>query len=183
MNNLDIVMFKILKAARVRFSDVLVEYFLSFVNLILIRWIGDLKHESGKLLNVVSNVVEHDTLMATIWMIIKSPEKGTRIPMICRHNLKNLRQGHLKESLAGKPPSNIEELLSRAEKHIRVEESTKPEPGSWDLPKVVSQLDSPKQKYYYCIRLPKFPPDAPLVREWAWECPFHSNLILSLLPG
>ncbi|KAK6143113.1 hypothetical protein DH2020_023461 [Rehmannia glutinosa] len=34
----------------------------------------------------------------------------------------NLCPGRLKESLAGKPPSNMEELLSRAEKQIRVEE-------------------------------------------------------------
>ncbi|KAK6162701.1 hypothetical protein DH2020_002542 [Rehmannia glutinosa] len=36
--------------------------------------------------------------------------------------------GRLKKSLAGKPPSTMEELLGQAEKQIRVEESTKPEP-------------------------------------------------------
>ncbi|KAK6138993.1 hypothetical protein DH2020_027263 [Rehmannia glutinosa] len=43
---------------------------------------------------------------------------------------RNLHQGRLKESLAGKPPSTLEELLSQVEKHIRVEESTKPEPST-----------------------------------------------------
>ncbi|KAK6143023.1 hypothetical protein DH2020_023371 [Rehmannia glutinosa] len=42
-------------------------------------------------------------------------------------NLKqNLRLGILNESLARKPPSTLEELLTRVEKHIWVEKSTKP---------------------------------------------------------
>ncbi|KAK6139265.1 hypothetical protein DH2020_026989 [Rehmannia glutinosa] len=41
----------------------------------------------------------------------------------------NLRQGRFKESIAGKPPVSLEMLLDRTEKHIRVEESTKPDGG------------------------------------------------------
>ncbi|KAI3448541.1 hypothetical protein Pfo_005206 [Paulownia fortunei] len=36
----------------------------------------------------------------------------------------NLRQGRFKDSIAGKPPVTLEELLQRAEKYIRIEEAT-----------------------------------------------------------
>ncbi|KAK6152155.1 hypothetical protein DH2020_014790 [Rehmannia glutinosa] len=36
----------------------------------------------------------------------------------------NLRHGRFKESIAGKPPCTLEELLIRAEKYIRIEETT-----------------------------------------------------------
>ncbi|KAL0351198.1 UNVERIFIED_CONTAM: hypothetical protein Sradi_4269000 [Sesamum radiatum] len=36
----------------------------------------------------------------------------------------NLKRGRFKESIAGKPPATQEELLMRAEKYIRIEEST-----------------------------------------------------------
>ncbi|XP_073125955.1 uncharacterized protein [Henckelia pumila] len=38
----------------------------------------------------------------------------------------NLRHRKFKESIAGRPPKNLEELLERAEKYIRVEESIEP---------------------------------------------------------
>ncbi|XP_073121775.1 uncharacterized protein [Henckelia pumila] len=38
----------------------------------------------------------------------------------------NLRHRKFKESIAGRPPKNLEELLERAEKYIRVEESVEP---------------------------------------------------------
>ncbi|XP_073131434.1 uncharacterized protein [Henckelia pumila] len=38
----------------------------------------------------------------------------------------NLRHRKFKESIAGKPPKNLEELLERAEKYVRVEESVEP---------------------------------------------------------
>ncbi|XP_073133799.1 uncharacterized protein [Henckelia pumila] len=38
----------------------------------------------------------------------------------------NLRHRKFKESIAGRPPKNLEELLERAEKYIRVEKSIEP---------------------------------------------------------
>ncbi|XP_073298517.1 uncharacterized protein [Primulina huaijiensis] len=38
----------------------------------------------------------------------------------------NLRHRKFKESIAGKPPNTLEELLERAEKHIRIEEAIEP---------------------------------------------------------
>ncbi|XP_073035355.1 uncharacterized protein [Primulina eburnea] len=38
----------------------------------------------------------------------------------------NLRHRRFKESIAGKPPSTLEELLERAEKYIRIEEAVEP---------------------------------------------------------
>ncbi|XP_073159186.1 uncharacterized protein [Henckelia pumila] len=38
----------------------------------------------------------------------------------------NLRHKNFKESIAGKPPTSLEELLERAEKYIRIEESIEP---------------------------------------------------------
>ncbi|KAL0294718.1 UNVERIFIED_CONTAM: hypothetical protein Sradi_6872000 [Sesamum radiatum] len=40
----------------------------------------------------------------------------------------NLKRGRFKESIAGKPPATQEELLMRAEKYIRIEESTGSKP-------------------------------------------------------
>ena len=36
----------------------------------------------------------------------------------------NLRNGRFKESIVGKPPQYLEELLERAEKYIRIEEAS-----------------------------------------------------------
>lgn len=44
--------------------------------------------------------------------------------LLVRIMQQNLRYGRLKESIAKKTPLNLEELLSRVEKHFRIEEST-----------------------------------------------------------
>ncbi|XP_012828845.1 PREDICTED: uncharacterized protein LOC105950072 [Erythranthe guttata] len=36
----------------------------------------------------------------------------------------NLKPGRFKESIAGRPPDNLEELLNRAEKYVRIEEAS-----------------------------------------------------------
>ncbi|KAL0412366.1 UNVERIFIED_CONTAM: hypothetical protein Sradi_1438300 [Sesamum radiatum] len=36
----------------------------------------------------------------------------------------NLRRGRFRESIAGKPPATLDELLVRAEKYIRIEETS-----------------------------------------------------------
>ncbi|XP_012837938.1 PREDICTED: uncharacterized protein LOC105958483 [Erythranthe guttata] len=36
----------------------------------------------------------------------------------------NLKSGRFKESIAGRPPGNLDELLNRAEKYIRIEEAS-----------------------------------------------------------
>ncbi|KAL2226782.1 UNVERIFIED_CONTAM: hypothetical protein Sindi_2036900, partial [Sesamum indicum] len=41
----------------------------------------------------------------------------------------NLQPGRFKESIAGKPPSTMEDLLVRSQKYIRIEESNAMDPS------------------------------------------------------
>ncbi|KAL0378124.1 UNVERIFIED_CONTAM: hypothetical protein Sradi_3117900 [Sesamum radiatum] len=58
----------------------------------------------------------------------------------------NLRSGRFKESIAGKPPATMEDLLMRSQKYIRIEESNASDPSQSAKRKDRGEEKEPKKK-------------------------------------
>ncbi|KAL0306870.1 UNVERIFIED_CONTAM: hypothetical protein Sradi_6104300 [Sesamum radiatum] len=58
----------------------------------------------------------------------------------------NLLSGRFKESIAGKPPSTMEDLLMRSQKYIRIEESNTSDPSPGVKRKGREEEKEPKKK-------------------------------------
>ncbi|KAL0373584.1 UNVERIFIED_CONTAM: hypothetical protein Sradi_3274100 [Sesamum radiatum] len=59
---------------------------------------------------------------------------------------KNLLPGRFKESMAGKPPNTMEDLLMRSQKYIRIEESNASDPSHSTKRKGREEEKEPKKK-------------------------------------
>ncbi|XP_012834024.1 PREDICTED: uncharacterized protein LOC105954886 [Erythranthe guttata] len=71
---------------------------------------------------------EGETLRNYIQRFVEASHKVPNVggSMIAGIIQQNLKEGRFKESIAGRPPTTLEELLSRAEKHVRIEEASAP---------------------------------------------------------
>ncbi|XP_012828237.1 PREDICTED: uncharacterized protein LOC105949470 [Erythranthe guttata] len=69
---------------------------------------------------------EGETLRNYIQRFVEAAQKVPNVggSMLAGIIQKNLKEGRFKESIAGRPPTTLEELLSRTEKHVRIEEAS-----------------------------------------------------------
>lgn len=116
---------------------------LSWFNKLPSGTIGNLEQLTQRFLHQFSINKKYPKTAAYLFTVIQKEGEGLReyvqrftqavheVPHV-NHDLlagimqQNLRHRKFKESIAGKPPNSLEELLERAEKYIRIEEAIEP---------------------------------------------------------
>ncbi|KAI3458674.1 hypothetical protein Pfo_015337 [Paulownia fortunei] len=112
------------------FQTTLTKRALSWFNQLPAGSIANFEQLMHKLLHQFSINRKHPKTVAYLFLdfVMHFIKAAHRAPYV-NHKLlagimqQNLRYGRFKESIAGKPPSTLEELLARAEKYIRIEET------------------------------------------------------------